>query len=70
MFFFTFQCLVIGTLIVVPLMVTEAIPKQQLLTVLMAPPPPSATPAWAQAVAKVVRQIQSELLSGQLRAPT
>ena len=69
MFSFTFQCLVIGTLIIVPLMFTEALPKQQLLTFLIAPPPPPPPPPAAQAVAKVVRQIQSELLNGQLRTP-
>lgn len=69
MFSFTFQCLVIGTLIIVPLMFTEALPKQQLLTFLLAPPPPPPPPPAAQAVAKVVRQIQSELFNGQLRTP-
>ena len=67
---FTVQCLVIGTLIVVPLTFTEALPKQQLLTFLIAPPPPPPPPPAAQAVAKVVRQIQSELLNGQLRTPS
>jgi protein TonB len=67
---FTVQCLVIGTLIIVPLMYTDVLPKQQLLTFLMAPPPPPPPPPAAQAVAKVVRQIQSELLDGQLRTPS
>jgi len=66
---FTVQCLVISILIVVPLMFTDVLPKQQLLTYLLAPPPPPPPPA-AQAVAKVVRQIQSELLNGQLRTPS
>jgi periplasmic protein TonB len=70
MFSFTVQCLVIGTLIVVPLMFTEALPKQQLLTFLVAPPPPPPPPPAAQAVANVVRQVQSELLNGQLRTPS
>ncbi len=69
-FSFIFQCLVIGVLIVVPLMFTDVLPKQQLLTFLVAPPPPPPPPPAAQAVAKVVRQIQSELLNGQLRTPT
>jgi protein TonB len=70
MFSFTIQCLVIGILIVVPLMFTDALPKQQLLTFLMAPPPPPPPPPAAQAVAKVVREVQSELLNGQLRTPS
>jgi periplasmic protein TonB len=67
---FTFQCLLIGALLIVPLMFTEALPKQQLLTFLVAPLPPPPPPA-AEAVAKVVKQIQSDLLSsGQLRTPS
>jgi protein TonB len=67
---FNVQCLVIGTLIIVPLMFTDVLPKQQLLTYLMAPPPPPPPPPAAQAVAKVVKQVQSELLNGQLRTPS
>ena len=67
---FTVQCLVIGILIVVPLMFTEVLPKQQLLTFLIAPPPPPPPPPAAQAMAKVVKQIQTELLNGQLRTPS
>ncbi len=69
---FTFQCILIGVLLIVPLMFTEALPKQQLLTFLVAPlPPPPPPPPAAEAVAKVVREIQSDLLSGgQLRTPS
>jgi protein TonB len=67
---FTFQCLLIGVLLVVPLMFTEELPRQQLLALLEAPPPPPPPPA-AEAVAKVVRQIQSDLMNGgQLRTPS
>src|SRR5450759_5151032 len=41
---FTFQCLLIGVLLVVPLMFTEELPRQQLLTFLEAPPPPPPPP--------------------------
>lgn len=69
---FTFQCLLIGTLLIVPLMFTEELPRQQLLTFLVAPPPPPPPPLpAAAAMAKVVRQIQSDLMtSGQLRTPS
>jgi periplasmic protein TonB len=71
-FSFTFQCLLIAVLLVIPLMFTEDLPRQQLLRFLVAPqPPPPPPPPAAQAVAKVVRQIQSDLLtSGQLRTPS
>lgn len=66
------QCLVIGVMLAVPLMFTDALPKQQLLTFLVAPPPPPAPPppaATAPAV-QVVRQVQTDLMDGQLRMPT
>jgi protein TonB len=69
---FTFQGMLIGVLLIVPLMFTEALPKQQLLTFLVAPPPPPPPPPpAAEAVAKVVREIQSDLLTGgRLRTPS
>ena len=50
---------------------TEALPKQQLMTFLVAPPPPPPPPPPPAAVPiKVVKQIQSDLQNGQLRTPT
>jgi periplasmic protein TonB len=67
---FGFQCLVVGTLLIVPLMFTDELPKQQLLTFLVAPPPPPPpSPAAAAEAVKVVRQIQSDIMNGQLRTP-
>ncbi len=62
----------IGVLIIVPLWFTDALPTQQLVTFLVAPPPPPPPPPpAAQAVARVVKHIQSDLMSsGQLRTPT
>ncbi len=37
---FVLQGLAIGVLILIPLLYTEALPKQQLMTFLVAPPPP------------------------------
>jgi len=69
---FLLNCLAIGCLLIVPLMFTEQLPKAQLMTFLVAPPPPPPPPppAAEQQIAKVVRQIQSDLLStGALRTP-
>jgi len=67
---FTFQSLLIGVLLLAPLIFTEALPKQQLLTFLVAPPPPPPPPPPAEALTRVVRQIPSDLLNtGQLRTP-
>ena len=57
--------------ILVPLIYTEALPKQQLLTLLVAPPsPPPPPPPAAPEVVKSVRPIQTEMVGGQLRTPT
>jgi periplasmic protein TonB len=66
------NCLAIGILVVVPLLFTEDLPKAQLLTFLVAPPPPPPPPPPAAAQAqKVMKQIETDLLSsGQLRTPT
>jgi protein TonB len=64
------QSLLLGTLLIIPLMFTEALPKQQLLTFLVAPPPPPPPPPPAAAVpAQVVRRIESDLMDGRLRTP-
>jgi len=64
------QVLIVGILILIPLIYTDALPKQQLMTFLVAPPPPPPPPPPAQAVVKVVKPAQSELINGQLRTPT
>ncbi len=66
---FSFQCVIIGVLLIVPLMFTEALPAQQFLTFLIAPPPPPPPPPAPAAAVKVVRQ--TDLMNnGQLRTPT
>jgi len=68
---FVLQCLLIMGLILLPLYYTQELPKSQLLTFLIAPPPPPPPPPAAQQAAKIMKQIQSDLLSGgQLRTPT
>ncbi len=64
------QCFVLGLLVIVPLMFTDVLPKQQLLTFLVAPPPPPPPPPPAAAPVQVVRQVQSDLMNGQLRTPS
>src|ERR1700676_2871930 len=64
------QTLFVGAVLIVPLMFTEALPTAQLVTFLVAPtPPPPPPPAPAAAPLKVIRQVQSDLLDGRLRAP-
>jgi len=69
---FVLQCLFLGVLLLLPLYFTETLPKSQLMTFLVAPPPPPPPPPPAeQQMARVVKQIQTDLLAGgQLRTPT
>src|SRR5579871_3374310 len=68
---FVLQAALVGVLVLLPLIFTEALPKQQLMTFLVAPPPPPPPPPPpAAAPVKVVRQVQSDLINGQLRTPT
>ncbi len=68
---FILQAILIGILILIPLIYTEALPKQQLMTFLVAPPPPPPPPPPpAAAPIKVVQKVTSELEQGQLRTPT
>jgi len=68
---FILQVFLIGVLVLIPLLFTEALPKQQLMTFLVAPPPPPPPPPPPAATpVKVVKQIQSDVVNGQLRTPT
>jgi protein TonB len=60
----------IGLMVLMPLIFTEALPKQQLMTFLVAPPPPPPPPPPAAAPVKVVRQVQTDIVNGALRTPT
>jgi protein TonB len=69
---FIIQMGLVGVLILIPLIYTEALPKQQLMTFLVAPPPPPPPPPPPAAAppVKVIRKIETELDNGQLRTPT
>jgi len=67
---FTIQVFLIFVLILIPLIYTDALPKQQLMTFLVAPPPPPPPPPPPAAVPVKVVKIASELVNGQLRQPT
>jgi protein TonB len=53
-----------------PLIFTEALPKQQLMTFLVAPPPPPPPPPPAAAPVKIEKQVQTDIVNGELRTPT
>jgi len=69
---FTLNILIICALLIMPLAFTEELPKAQLLTFLAAPPPPPPPPPpAAAAVQKIMKVIQTDMLSnGELRTPS
>jgi protein TonB len=68
---FVLQIFLIGVLILIPLIYTEALPKQQLMTFLVAPPPPPPPPPPPAAEpVKVQKILPSEISDGRLRTPT
>jgi periplasmic protein TonB len=68
---FVLQCFLIGIMVLIPLIYTEALPKQQLLTFLVAPPPPPPPPPPPAAMpVRVVKVVQTDIVNGQLRTPT
>jgi periplasmic protein TonB len=69
-FSFVLQAVFVGILVLIPLLFTEALPKGQLMTFLVAPPPPPPPPPPAAAPVHVVRQVQTDIINGQLRTPT
>jgi len=70
LFSFIFQVFLVCILILIPLIYTDALPKQQLLTFLVAPPPPPPPPPPPAAAPVRVVKIASEMVNGQLRTPT
>ena len=67
---FALQILIICTMLVVPLFVTQELPKAELMTMLVAPPPPPPPPPPAAAhVVKVVK-VQTDIEDGKLKTPT
>jgi protein TonB len=67
---FLFEGLLLGVMILIPLLFTDALPKTQLLTLIVAPPPPPPPPPPAAAPVRIVKQIQTDIINGQLRTPT
>jgi periplasmic protein TonB len=63
------QCILVGILIFIPLLYTDVLPKQRLVTFLVAPPPPPPPAPPHPAAVKVIK-VSSEFVNGELRAPT
>ncbi len=64
------QCLLLGVLILIPLIYTEALPKTMLTMLLVAPPPPPPPPPPPAATpVKVVKPMARLIQAGKLMAP-
>ncbi len=66
---FLIEAIFVGILVLIPLIFTEALPKGQLTSFLVAPPPPPPPPPPPAAPVKVVK-VQTEVINGALRTPT
>jgi protein TonB len=68
-FSFILEAIIVGIMVLIPLLFTEALPKAQLMMALVAPPPPPPPPPPPAAV-HIVHQVQTDIVNGQLRTPT
>lgn len=68
---FLFQMMLIGVLVLIPLIYTDTLPKAQLTSFLVAPPPPPPPPPPPQPVqaVKVVKVAPRQFDAGRLMAP-
>jgi protein TonB len=67
---FIIQLMIVGVMVLIPLIFTEALPKGTTLFMLVAPPPPPPPPPPAAAPVHVVKQVQTDIINGELRTPT
>lgn len=64
------QAGILGVLILIPLIYTEALPKQLLTTYMVAPAPPPPPPPPAPAAPKIVKPVVRLIQSGKMMAPS
>ena len=67
-FSFLMEAVVIGVMILIPLLITDALPNLAASMSLVAPPPPPPPPP--PAAVRIVKQVQTDIVNGQLRTPT
>lgn len=67
---FTLQVIVIGVIVILPLMFTQALPTKELTTMLTAPPPPPPPPPPPAASAPTKAVVQKIVPNAELRTPT
>jgi protein TonB len=70
MFAIVLEVIAIFIMVLIPLIFTEALPKQLSMISLVAPPPPPPPPPPPAAPVKIVKVIQTDIVNGALRTPT
>ncbi len=63
------QTIILGILVLIPLIYTEALPKAMLSTLLIAPPPPPPPPPPPQPVKTIIKPVARLIQSGKLMQP-
>src|ERR1700681_937505 len=63
------QATILGILILIPLIYTEALPKAMLSTLLIAPPPPPPPPPPPQPIKTIIKPVARLIQSGKLMQP-
>jgi protein TonB len=64
------QAALLGILILIPLIYTEALPKQMLTTFLVAPPPPPPPPPPPAQIQRIIKPVARLIQAGKMMAPT
>jgi protein TonB len=64
------QVMLLGIMVLIPLIYTEALPKAMLNTFLVAPPPPPPPPPPAAPIQRIIKPVVRLMQSGKLQAPT
>ena len=67
---FALEFMLVGVMVLIPLIFTDALPKGTTMFMLVAPPPPPPPPPPAAAVVRVVKVVQTDIVNGELRTPT
>src|SRR5271170_3775662 len=63
------QTTILGVLVLIPLIYTEALPKAMLSTLLIAPPPPPPPPPPPAPVKEIIKPVARLIQSGKLVQP-
>ena len=67
---FAIQIMIIGVMVLIPLIFTEALPKTATLIHAGGPPAAATASTASRSAGQVVKQVQTDIINGELRTPT